>query len=394
MAQGTHPPHTGTTFGCQVLALGGHGLVGILPGHTVTFRHRSALRTTGTDDNLLHWEQQRAVRTVAIEDGRGNYRSGHGRSGKREPPDKSGGLSTLPDRASVEHPPNDPPVLADRVSEVSSAFIVLSQFAVDRRSVSLAAHPKTSDWWTRSRFGPMFDVRHFRHSTKSPGIFAVPGLSSAYVLVERIRRVGLAGTVLERAEVRTIRSKSFKVGGWVQKTVRQVVVRMSTGYPWAELFEWVVRQLTARRCRGGPLRVEVGNARPSPPAARPPAGATGPDRVAGRGQPTVHRRDPLDRQDRRPVAGPPRAVRQVELGLEAVRPLGPQGDLADGLRSPSGPRPGVADPRLDRGPSPPVCRRGEEEAGGTGGQDEQALGRSRGGAGPRSTRPSMDWDCR
>jgi transposase len=46
-----------------------------------------------------------------------------------------------------------------------------------------------------------------------------------------------------------------------------------------------------------------------------------------------------------------------------------------------GPRP--ADPRLDRRPRPPLRRRGEKKWDGTGGQAEQALGRSRGGFGTK-----------
>jgi hypothetical protein len=36
--------------------------------------------------------------------------------------------------------------------------------------------------------------------------------------------------------VQTIRLKLFKVGAWVQKSVRRWVVRISSGYPWAALF--------------------------------------------------------------------------------------------------------------------------------------------------------------
>ena len=88
-------------------------------------------------------------------------------------------------------------------------------------------------------------------------------------------------------------------------------------------------------------------------------------------------------QDRRPLAQPARTLRQLELRLEAFRPLGPEGHLAAAVRGPARPRPGVADPRLDRHPRPPLRRRGRKKSDGTGGQDEQALGRSRGGFGTK-----------
>jgi transposase len=49
----------------------------------------------------------------------------------------------------------------------------------------------------------------------------------------------------------------------------------------------------------------------------------------------------------------------------------------------AGPRPGRADPRLHGRPRPPLRRRRQKKWDGTGGQDEQALGRSRGGFGTK-----------
>jgi Transposase DDE domain group 1 len=73
--------------------------------------------------------------------------------------------------------------------------------------------------------------------------FRVLLAAAAYVLVSHIRRVGLAGTELARAEVGTLRLRLFKVGAWVQRSVRRVVVRMASSYPWPELFAGVARQL-------------------------------------------------------------------------------------------------------------------------------------------------------
>jgi putative transposase len=101
------------------------------------------------------------------------------------------------------------------------------------------------------------------------------------------------------------------------------------------------------------------------------------------GQPPVHRRRPLDRQDRSPLARSARALRSLEFGLAAVRPPGQEGGLAAGVRRAAGPGPGVADPGLDRGPGPPPRRRRPQEWDGSGGQADQALGRSRGGFGTK-----------
>jgi hypothetical protein len=79
--------------------------------------------------------------------------------------------------------------------------------------------------------------------------FRVLLAAAAYVLVDHVRRVGLSGTELEHAEVRTIRSRLFKIGAWVQKTVRRIVVKMASSYVWIELFERVVERLTIGRRR-------------------------------------------------------------------------------------------------------------------------------------------------
>jgi hypothetical protein len=73
--------------------------------------------------------------------------------------------------------------------------------------------------------------------------FRVLLAAAAYVLVSHIRRVGLVGTDLERADVGTIRLKLFKIGAWVKRSVRRLVVKMASSYPWQLLFRIVATRL-------------------------------------------------------------------------------------------------------------------------------------------------------
>ncbi len=65
----------------------------------------------------------------------------------------------------------------------------------------------------------------------------------AYLLVERVRAWGLAGTELARATVGTVRLKLLKVAAQVSVSVRRVSVRLSSAYPLAALFRQCHRRL-------------------------------------------------------------------------------------------------------------------------------------------------------
>ena len=69
--------------------------------------------------------------------------------------------------------------------------------------------------------------------------------SAAYVLLEHLRRVVLAGTELARAQVGTIRLKLLKVAARVVTSVRRVVFHLSSNYPYQALFRLLVARLTA-----------------------------------------------------------------------------------------------------------------------------------------------------
>jgi hypothetical protein len=77
--------------------------------------------------------------------------------------------------------------------------------------------------------------------------FRVLLAAAAYVLVSHVRRVGCAGTEWVKATAGTLRLKLFKIGAWVGRSVRRVVVRMSSGYPWPELFVGVTHRLRQPR---------------------------------------------------------------------------------------------------------------------------------------------------
>ncbi len=67
----------------------------------------------------------------------------------------------------------------------------------------------------------------------------------AYTLMEALRRLGLAGTEWAQAQVDTIRLKLFKIGAIVCISVRRVLLRMSSTYPWKHLY---AKTFHALRC--------------------------------------------------------------------------------------------------------------------------------------------------
>ena len=67
--------------------------------------------------------------------------------------------------------------------------------------------------------------------------------SAAYVLLESLRRLGLKGTELARAQAGTIRLKLLKIGARISCSVRRVVLHLAGGYPLKELFARVLSRL-------------------------------------------------------------------------------------------------------------------------------------------------------
>lgn len=65
----------------------------------------------------------------------------------------------------------------------------------------------------------------------------------AYLLLERLRTRGLAGTELERATAGSVRLKLLKVAAQVRVSVRRVYVQLASAYPLQELFRLCHRRL-------------------------------------------------------------------------------------------------------------------------------------------------------
>jgi hypothetical protein len=66
----------------------------------------------------------------------------------------------------------------------------------------------------------------------------------AYILLEAIRRLALAGTSLAAAQCNTIRLKLLKIGAVVLRNTRRVRLLLSSAYPYQELFLKVVTRLS------------------------------------------------------------------------------------------------------------------------------------------------------
>ena len=67
----------------------------------------------------------------------------------------------------------------------------------------------------------------------------------AYVLLHALRRLGLQGTTLAKAQCDTIRLKLLKIGAQVRVTVRKIWVSLASGSPYATIFEKTYLNLLA-----------------------------------------------------------------------------------------------------------------------------------------------------
>lgn len=67
--------------------------------------------------------------------------------------------------------------------------------------------------------------------------------SVAYVLVNELRRAGLAGTEMARAQAGTIRTRLLKIAGRITFSVRRVVVSLSSVHPMQAVFAQVLANI-------------------------------------------------------------------------------------------------------------------------------------------------------
>jgi len=67
--------------------------------------------------------------------------------------------------------------------------------------------------------------------------------SFAYVLMQTLRRLGLEGTSMARAQCDTIRLKLFKIGAHIRLSVRRIRIAFSESYPYAGLYQQILRKL-------------------------------------------------------------------------------------------------------------------------------------------------------
>ena len=76
-----------------------------------------------------------------------------------------------------------------------------------------------------------------------PNQFRLLLSSLAYALVETIRRLGLAGTEMARAQAGTIRLKLLKIGAVIVRNTRRVRFQLSSACPDKALFTLVAARL-------------------------------------------------------------------------------------------------------------------------------------------------------
>ena len=66
----------------------------------------------------------------------------------------------------------------------------------------------------------------------------------AYMLMNELRKTGLAGTELETAQCSTIRLKVFKIGAIIKISVRRVYINLSSAYPYKDIFYQIIKNLS------------------------------------------------------------------------------------------------------------------------------------------------------
>ena len=74
--------------------------------------------------------------------------------------------------------------------------------------------------------------------------------SFAYVLMHTLRRVGLTGTSMAKAQCDTIRVRLFKIGAQIRISVRRVWIAFSESWPYVDLFRQIMQRWQRIPLRG------------------------------------------------------------------------------------------------------------------------------------------------
>jgi hypothetical protein len=72
----------------------------------------------------------------------------------------------------------------------------------------------------------------------------------AYLLLEALRQLGLQGSEFAQAQATAIRLKVLKLGALIRVTVRKVWIALAGGYPYAEQWARIWRQLQVMSVAG------------------------------------------------------------------------------------------------------------------------------------------------
>ena len=78
-----------------------------------------------------------------------------------------------------------------------------------------------------------------------PNQFRLLLASLAYVLLERLRNVGLVGTEWARAQIGTLRCKLLKVGAVIVRNTRRIRFFISSAFPYRDIFVLVARRFAS-----------------------------------------------------------------------------------------------------------------------------------------------------
>ena len=80
---------------------------------------------------------------------------------------------------------------------------------------------------------------HYMHSNQ----LRVYSSAFAYIMLERLRSVGLKGSKYHKAQCDTIRLVLLKLGTVVKTSIRRVLLSFSENYPHAQLFSQALEKL-------------------------------------------------------------------------------------------------------------------------------------------------------